>query len=744
MEKATRTLLRSSTLDTNTSTNTPRSATPPGVTSLNLMHLTDAVLQARDAEHLRYDEALLGTSFLVTSMNSATGAVHLVPLKGAHTPDGISLKGHYWTSQYDNELENKTVTDLQNQYRNLKFTRKGGGPLEQKLTQSWKRATSYCCTPVHVSEENVQHKASQGSCRAACWLILEAPESGPRAYWMRNVRLLLTFMALMLVFLETDSSYNEYGLNTTACKATVNHYCNYISQCSKDGHLKKECTGHPLTTSEEYNQTEINRLNPACFKNETSGYGGCTGQMNGQYKECDFPNEKLGMVLDPSLFGVSFLEYLGKSDTSKLYITERMQCTAWNEGGSTSGGKDYSHEFWVIELIITLIFVIELISRLAVATAPDDLDWSDWFSDFGNWIDILAVCTALIELIGNSVDFQDSQYQVWGWMWNHNTDPGTFRFLRLVVAVRFMLQQRHFKDTQLITATIYQVANRLLVPIMLFALLVTMFGSLLYFVEGGVMYECEDFNSPTSATCKYCGGPPFVVPFGTGITTTQYSVDRYGEPTVTTGIVWSEPFLGHKEWYNGTCQFLHLAAAGSTTGIGAGRELMTPLIIDAYDGLWTMFIVMTTVGYGGKRPHTNPGKIVTIMAAIFGAFYLAMPLSIISTAFEKNYEVHVEIQLKEKQRRNRQGLLKEIKKSGGKLKFMHIVKLKLWAKRAKERAQGHFHHSDPPGSQVLKYANALHELANNHNHTQLMEFKAIHTDLLANCVTIMARHMKHA
>lgn len=72
----------------------------------------------------------------------------------------------------------------------------------------------------------------------------------------------------------------------------------YISQCSKDGHLKKECTGHPLTTSEEYNQTEINRLNPACFKNETSGYGGCTGQMNGQYKECDFPNEKSFNLFD--------------------------------------------------------------------------------------------------------------------------------------------------------------------------------------------------------------------------------------------------------------------------------------------------------------------------------------------------------------------------------------------------------------------------------------------------------------
>ena len=81
---------------------------------------------------------------------------------------------------------------------------------------------------------------------------------------------------------------------------------------------------------------------------------------------------------------------------------------------------------------------------MVVATAPDELNWTDWFSDVGNWIDIAAVTTALIEIIGNSVDFGMAEYQVWGWMWNHSTDPGTFRFLRIVVAVRFMLQQRHF------------------------------------------------------------------------------------------------------------------------------------------------------------------------------------------------------------------------------------------------------------------------------------------------------------
>ena len=109
-----------------------------------------------------------------------------------------------------------------------------------------------------------------------------------------------------------------------------------------------------------------------------------------------------------------------------------------------------------------------------------------------------------------------------------------------------------------------------------------------------------------------------------------------------------------------------------------------------------------------------------------------------ATAFNKNYQVHLEKQEKE--------LIRKEKLSGsnhgGKLKFMHIVKLKLWAKRAVARAQGHHHGVDPPGKQVLNYAEALHSLANRHNYSDLVQFKSIHQDLLEHCVTIMARHMK--
>ncbi len=48
---------------------------------------------------------------------------------------------------------------------------------------------------------------------------------------------------------------------------------------------------------------------------------------------------------------------------------------------------------------------------------------------------------------------------------------------------------------------------------------------------------------------------------------------------------------------------------------------------------------MTSVGYGQRFPTSSMGKGVAIVAAIFGAFYMAMPLTIIGSTF---YEIYVE------------------------------------------------------------------------------------------------------
>ena len=48
---------------------------------------------------------------------------------------------------------------------------------------------------------------------------------------------------------------------------------------------------------------------------------------------------------------------------------------------------------------------------------------------------------------------------------------------------------------------------------------------------------------------------------------------------------------------------------------------------------------MTSVGYGQRFPKSPQGKGVAILAAIFGAFYMAMPLTIIGSTF---YDIYIE------------------------------------------------------------------------------------------------------
>ena len=345
-------------------------------------------------------------------------------------PTGIPLKGHYWETQQPQRVAAKEAIS------------------KSLLTNAFRMSRSNCCVRClnwmpcsfstnSVNIENVRHNANQhNDWRSKLWLYVEAPHSSTAARWIRNCRLLFTLLALALVFAETSPTYNLYGPDSRACKATVNHYCNWISECASTSSCKNKWTD---THVDGFTQEKIDMVNVGCFPNATSGYGGCVGGMGGQYKMCDFPNEPLGMTMGENIFGRSFLKHLGKRDGSKKMVAGRIQCT---EGKNKIS---YGLTFWTAELVLTIIFVLELATRLVVATAPDELNWTDWFSDVGNWIDIAAVTTALIEIIGNSVDFGMAEYQVWGWMWNHSTDPGTFRFLRIVVAVRFMLQQRHFR-----------------------------------------------------------------------------------------------------------------------------------------------------------------------------------------------------------------------------------------------------------------------------------------------------------
>lgn len=53
---------------------------------------------------------------------------------------------------------------------------------------------------------------------------------------------------------------------------------------------------------------------------------------------------------------------------------------------------------------------------------------------------------------------------------------------------------------------------------------------------------------------------------------------------------------------------------------------------------WLMIITITTVGYGDISPITLQGKLVAVLAMIFGIIYTAMPLAIVGSFFFDAYD----------------------------------------------------------------------------------------------------------
>ena len=71
---------------------------------------------------------------------------------------------------------------------------------------------------------------------------------------------------------------------------------------------------------------------------------------------------------------------------------------------------------------------------------------------------------------------------------------------------------------------------------------------------------------------------------------------------------------------------------------------------DLLQSSYFLFITITTVGYGDQIPVTTMGKILAVLLAILGSFYMAMPLAIIGSKFEEAYQ---EREIKKLQKKGR-------------------------------------------------------------------------------------------
>ena len=143
--------------------------------------------------------------------------------------------------------------------------------------------------------------------------------------------------------------------------------------------------------------------------------------------------------------------------------------------------------------------------------------------------------------------------------------------------------------------------------------------------------------------------------------------------------------------YNGSCtNFIKLAGEN-------GQRLGEPKILNMFDAIWTMIVTMTTVGYGGFFPLQAMGKICALAAALFGSFYMAMPLTIVGTKFYEIYEdVEAEdIELAEDMRKIfEKKKAKKVVNVDMNLSLAQLSKLKLKSTSAKDRVREMGLHKD--------------------------------------------------
>ena len=450
------------------------------------------------------------------------------------------------------------------------------------------------------------------SIRDKLWLCFEVPNSSMKATWFNNFKMFIIFFSLMVLSIQSQSQYNDYGEDSRMCHQVINSYCNLLDE----------------------NNAEHVAKSPACFARKVGSveYPGCRSLDTTSYTQCGFPNPQLGMTCSanrtkwPMFDDDFFYKKFGK-----IPICAREQC---NE--NLPHAVDNSRVWLTIEAFTAVLFFIEMCVRIAIMRTPEH-----FFLNYTNILDMITAFVCVIEVIYVPLTWGSPKFEIWG-----NgllTDPATIRFTRIAVFLRFISMQRHFVGMKVIYKTFIKVYKKIAIPLMFFFIFVLLFAGMYFTFEKGSLYQCAN--------------------------------DASGNPGYTESLC-TKCLASTHNLLDGTCALRIKTAFNS-------KEFLDPYIHNMGDAIWTICITMTTVGFGGKYPITFGGQIVAIMAAVFGAFYMSMPLTIWGGAF---YDIFTQEWSQVQKHRLSSSSLDYATSSSkpyvGKFSMRFVVKLKMWARRA--------------------------------------------------------------
>lgn len=237
------------------------------------------------------------------------------------------------------------------------------------------------------------------------------------------------------------------------------------------------------------------------------------------------------------------------------------------------------HDFdgwYTMELVSTVIFTIEFLTRWAVADAFGEETKFEFLTSPLNVLDFLAIVPFYLELGLSSMD---------------GVKPlRVLRSVRLVRCFRIFKLGKYSVGMNLMAESLINSMQPLSILVFFLCNGLLLFSSLIYYAE------------------------------------------RRGCPDVA-----DMKAKGTFEEYKRECE--ELATGLSRSGEQCCNEYGSALAFQSITAtFWWSIVTMTTVGYGDRVPITVLGKIVAVLAMLSGIVLFSLPVAIVGTKFQQAYE----------------------------------------------------------------------------------------------------------
>ena len=232
---------------------------------------------------------------------------------------------------------------------------------------------------------------------------------------------------------------------------------------------------------------------------------------------------------------------------------------------------------------------------------------------------------------------------------------GNLRLIRVVRLARMLRILKNTKSgnmTSVIGTIIQSSGAALVIPMYLLALAVVVFASLMYYAERGTPVTCygpgtelgdgpkgwveaygtgSELTSDGSFTGSYCHeDAEEKLKAIEGYANTSYTCDPYDGKHLHSHIVFANADKVTFQTSHHGADCCYCQQNGAYNAFTYYQSIP--------DALWWSIVTFTTVGYGDKFPITWAGRGVALGQMVVGVFFMAMPLTIVGTAFNAAWE----------------------------------------------------------------------------------------------------------